>query len=340
MLNFLEKFKIGLPNHKVLLEDTNEVGAGGKLPKEKQVDTAYIARRQQRIREMLLKDKATEVTVQPKLPADVQRLDELARSDKNSLEFNLRKQFQIGDDELNKYVFGNIPLKYVDFTSPSNYQRFRNKKPEGKQQITKHQFEKLKIMFDVAYTPDDFDALKTYSLNSEQLLTLLKSENFGSNASKEKVIDVLKALQKSREIRIFKERAEVMSSVRALALDHRLLATLDKLSYVSSFVHCVSRMKIDDEQVWSSLASFIVSRHEEFNGRELSNIVFALSKIQKLKPVILNFDDVFRTLEISFIKKFDNELVDGQSLANTVLAYSKTANGSKTFFRALEGIIL
>lgn len=99
-------------------------------------------------------------------------------------------------------------------------------------------------------------------------------------------------------------------------------------------------MKIDDEQVWASLASFIVLQHESFNTRELSNIVFALSKIQKLKPIILNFDDVFMTLELTLVRKFDTENFDGQSLANTILAYSKTQNGSVTFFRALESVIL
>lgn len=134
-------------------------------------------------------------------------------------------------------------------------------------------------MFDVAYKPTDFDALKMYALNSDQLLTLLKSTNFCNNASKEKVIDTLKAIQKSQEVRIYKERAEIMSVVEQLALDHKLLASLEKLSYVSSFIHCVSRMKIDDEQVWTSLASFIVLNHESFNTRELSNILFALSKV-------------------------------------------------------------
>lgn len=204
----------------------------------------------------------------------------------------------------------------------------------------KHQFEKMKIMFDMTYTPQDFDALKMFALNSEQLLTLLRSENFTRNARKEKVIEALKGLQKSREINVYQDRDEIMKVVLDLTLDHRLLASLEKLSYVSSLVHCVARMKIDDEQVWASLASFVVLNKDRFTARELSNIVFALSKIRKQKPVVLNFDDVFHDLEISFVKKFDNEPVDGQSLANTILAYSKTMNGSATFFRALETTII
>ena len=66
--------------------------------------------------------------------------------------------------------------------------------------------------------------LNMWALNSDQLLTLLRSENFRKNAKKEKVIEALKGVQKSREIKIFKERAEIMSVVNDLALDHRTLA--------------------------------------------------------------------------------------------------------------------
>lgn len=86
-----------------------------------------------------------------------------------------------------------------------------------------------------------------FALNSEQLLTLLRSENFTRNARKEKVIEALKGLQKSREINIYQDRDEIMKVVLELTLDHKLLASLEKLSYVSSLVHCVARMKIDEE---------------------------------------------------------------------------------------------
>jgi hypothetical protein len=42
--------------------------------------------------------------------------------------------------------------------------------------------EKLRVMFDVAYSSKDFKDLKMYKLNSDQLLTLLKSNNFLGNA--------------------------------------------------------------------------------------------------------------------------------------------------------------
>ena len=102
-----------------------------------------------------------------------------------------------------------------------------------------------------------------------------------------------------------------MDAVRSLALDHRILSGFGKLSYVTSLIHATSRMKIDDEQIWTSFASFIALKHDQFSSRDLSNQVFALSKINKIKPVILNFDDLFKMLELSFVKKFDLEPVDG-----------------------------
>ena len=40
------------------------------------------------------------------------------------------------------------------------------------------------------------------------------------------------------------------------------------------------------------------------------------------------------------MKKFDLEEVDGQTISNAILAYSKSHNGSKQFFRALESTII
>jgi len=99
-------------------------------------------------------------------------------------------------------------------------------------------------------------------------------------------------------------------------------------------------MRIDDDQVWTSFASFLAQKHDQFSLRDLSNQIYAMSKISKLKPIILNFDDLFKLLELSLIKKFDSDRIDGQSLGNTILAYSKTQNGSVQFFQALESIVL
>lgn len=169
----------------------------------------------------MLKRKETSLEIPAERQIDVQRLEQL---EPQSKEAQLRQQFQLGNPELNNYVMGDIPLKYVDFSAPEIYKKFRNKRPSGKSQILKHQFEKLKIMFDLAYKSQDFEELKMWALNSDQLLTLLRSENFTKNAKKEKVIEALKGVQKSREIKIFKERAEIMSVVNDLALDHRTLA--------------------------------------------------------------------------------------------------------------------
>ena len=87
---------------------------------------------------------------------------------------------------------------------------------------------------------------------------MLASKNFIENADKIKVIESLKALQKNRELKLYKERPEVMDAIEAVACSHQELAALPKLSYVSSLIHCVAKMRVDDEIVWSSLASFLV----------------------------------------------------------------------------------
>lgn len=42
--------------------------------------------------------------------------------------------------------------------------------------------DKLRIMFDVRYNSQDFDKLKMYNLNPDQLFALLQSTNFVENA--------------------------------------------------------------------------------------------------------------------------------------------------------------
>ena len=65
-----------------------------------------------------------------------------------------------------------------------------------------------------------------------------------------------------------------------------------------------------------------------------------MQKISKFKPIILNFDDLFMRYELQIVKRFDLEDIDGQTVSNAILAYSKSQNGSKQFFRALESTIL
>ena len=41
------------------------------------------------------------------------------------------------------------------------------KRPDSKKQVYEQMLDKLRIMFEVAYSPEDFDKLKMYSLNSD-----------------------------------------------------------------------------------------------------------------------------------------------------------------------------
>lgn len=62
--------------------------------------------------------------------------------------------------------------------------------------------------------------------------------------------------------------------------------------------------------------------------------------VSRLKPVILNFDDLFMKYELHLIRRFIEGRCEPQSISNSVLSYSKTQNGSIQFFRALESIII
>jgi hypothetical protein len=69
----------------------------------------------------------------------------------------LVKAYATGDQNLNNHIFGNIPLKYIDFTSPEIYKMFRGiKKPKGKKEVYEYQLEKLRIMLEF-YTPQEFE---------------------------------------------------------------------------------------------------------------------------------------------------------------------------------------
>lgn len=94
-------------------------------------------------------------------------------------------------------------------------------------------------------------------------------------------------------------------------------------TYMVSLVHATSRMRIHDELVWSRLAAHLASVHTQLNLRSLSTVVYSLTQVSRLKPVILNFDDLFEKLELSLIKRFNTE-VDPQAISNTLLSYSKS----------------
>lgn len=74
---------------------------------------------------------------------------------------------------MNNHVLGNIPMKLVDFRVQKNYEMLKIKVPDSKKQHYEQMLDKLRIMFDVTYTTQDFAKLKMYSLNSDQLLALM-----------------------------------------------------------------------------------------------------------------------------------------------------------------------
>ena len=102
------------------------------------------------------------------------------------------KNFASSDPKLNSHIFGNIPVKLVDFSAPEVYKMFRGpKRPDGKKQVYRYQLEKLRIMLHF-YTPEDFDQIKFFRLNSDQILQFLDCPNFTQNANKTKVVEALK----------------------------------------------------------------------------------------------------------------------------------------------------
>lgn len=64
-------------------------------------------------------------------------------------------------------------------------------------------------------------------------------------------------------------------------------------------------MQIDDSEVWNSLASYVAQRYENFDTRNLSNIVYSFYKISASQPILLNFDILFQELELPIIMKLD-----------------------------------
>ena len=66
------------------------------------------------------------------------------------------KNFISGDYILNDKIFGNIPLKVVDFTRKEFYQMLTVGKPDDKRQESDYLLDKLRVMFDVTYTTQDF----------------------------------------------------------------------------------------------------------------------------------------------------------------------------------------
>lgn len=103
--------------------------------------------------------------VEKKTLVDTNKIDKFEKA--------VLKNFSTTDQTLNNHVFGNIPLKLVDFSKQKYYEMQNIKNPDGKRQVYDQLLDKLRIMFDVAYTIEDFNELKMYGLNTDQLLALL-----------------------------------------------------------------------------------------------------------------------------------------------------------------------
>ena len=122
-----------------------------------------------------------------------------------------------------------------------------------------------------------------------------------------------------------------MQVVKDIALSPGRLNSM-KATYLTSFVATVAKMKIDDEEIWGALAAYLVEHCEQFDERDLSTQVYSLQLASKHKPIILNFDDIFKKYELQLVKKLEAPGVKPQSISNTILSYSKSQNGSIPFF--------
>jgi hypothetical protein len=166
--------------------------------------------------------------------------------------------------------------------------------------------EKLRIMLNF-YTKQDFEKVRFYKLNSDQILQFLKAPNFvGPKAVSEpkKVIEAIKCIQKTRELKLF-NRSEIVDALRHISQDHGTLSLMKPQSYVAAMIHATSKMKITDQVVWQSLAGYVAQRYQMFDTRSLSTIIYGLSSISQIKPIELNFDELFGKLELPLIMLLD-----------------------------------
>lgn len=94
-------------------------------------------------------------------------------------------------------------MKEIDFKSPEVYKLFKIKKPKEKKEIYKYQMDKLNVLINF-YNSQDFEAVKFYKLNSDQILVFLGNSNFTNGlCRKEKVIEALHFLHKLRQLKLY-----------------------------------------------------------------------------------------------------------------------------------------
>ena len=68
----------------------------------------------------------------------------------------LYKTYSSEDRTLDSHVFGNVGLKQLDFRSPEIYELMKVKSVNNKKDAFLYALDKLRVMFDVAYTREDF----------------------------------------------------------------------------------------------------------------------------------------------------------------------------------------
>ena len=98
-------------------------------------------------------------------------------------------------------------------------------RPDGKKEVYYFQLEKLRIMLSF-YNKAEFEVVRFHKLNSDQILQFLDCPNFLAVARKEKVIQALKQIQKSRELNLYK-RPEILEAIKSISLDHSVLAGME-----------------------------------------------------------------------------------------------------------------
>ena len=99
------------------------------------------------------------------------------------------------------------------------------------------------------YAAEQFDSIKFFRLNADQILQFLACPNFVGPmacASPEKVVEAIKSLQTSRQLKLH-NRPEIVDAIRSIALDHATLSSFEKQSYVSALMHATAKMKIVDQ---------------------------------------------------------------------------------------------
>ena len=70
-----------------------------------------------------------------------------------------------------------------------------------------------------------------------------------------------------------------MHAVKSLAFNHDALASLQPQTFVTTFIYSVMKMKIEDNEVWSSLASYVSKTYNQMDIRNISNTVYAFQRV-------------------------------------------------------------